>query len=42
MPFSKREEKEVPAIVDVGTDAVEAIVRDGVSAAQTEFNKRSE
>jgi PTH1 family peptidyl-tRNA hydrolase len=39
-PFTKQEEAEAPAIVDLGTDAVLAILRDGISAAQTAFNKR--
>jgi PTH1 family peptidyl-tRNA hydrolase len=39
-PFSKREEAEVSAIVDLGADAVLAILRDGISAAQTAFNQR--
>jgi peptidyl-tRNA hydrolase, PTH1 family len=39
-PFTKREEADVPAIVDLGADAVLAILRDGISAAQTAFNKR--
>jgi peptidyl-tRNA hydrolase, PTH1 family len=39
-PFSKREEGEVPGIVDLGADAVLSIVRDGVGAAQTAFNQR--
>jgi peptidyl-tRNA hydrolase, PTH1 family len=38
--FTKKEETEVGAIADLGADAVLAILRDGVSAAQTEFNKR--
>ncbi len=38
--FATREQAEVPAIVDRAADAVLAIVRDGVSAAQTEFNRR--
>lgn len=41
-PFTKREEPEVPAIIERAADAVLAIVRDGVSAAQTEFNRREE
>jgi len=41
-PFPKREEAEAPQIVDLGADAVLAIVRDGISAAQTEFNQRGE
>lgn len=40
-PFNKSEEAEVPAIVDLGADAVFAILRDGISAAQTAFNKRA-
>ena len=39
-PFAKREQLEVPAIVDRAADAVLAVVRDGVGAAQTEFNRR--
>lgn len=39
-PFTKREEPEVPAVVERAADAVLVIVREGVSAAQTEFNKR--
>jgi PTH1 family peptidyl-tRNA hydrolase len=39
-PFTKQEESEVPAIVDLGADAVLAILRDGISATQTAFNKR--
>jgi PTH1 family peptidyl-tRNA hydrolase len=39
-PFTKREETEVPSIVDLGADAVLAIMHDGISAAQTAFNKR--
>ena len=38
--FAKREQAEVPAIVDRAADAVLSIVRDGLSAAQTEYNKR--
>jgi len=38
--FTKREEADVATIVNLGADAVIAILRDGVSAAQTEFNKR--
>jgi peptidyl-tRNA hydrolase, PTH1 family len=38
--FTKKEESDVGAIVDQGADAVLSILRDGVSAAQTEFNKR--
>ena len=41
-PFAKREEQDVPALVDLGADAVLAIVRDGVGVAQTEFNRRGE
>jgi PTH1 family peptidyl-tRNA hydrolase len=41
-PFSKREAAEVPAIVDLGVDAVLSILRDGISAAQTAFNKRAQ
>ncbi|MGH2728871.1 MAG: aminoacyl-tRNA hydrolase, partial [Actinomycetota bacterium] len=41
-PFAKREQSEVPAIVDRAADAVLAIFRDGVSAAQTEYNRRAE
>ena len=41
-PFGKREEAEVPAIVDLGAEAVMTVVREGVSAAQTSFNKRGE
>jgi len=40
-PFGKREEAEVPAIVDLGADAVLTVLREGVSAAQTAFNKRT-
>jgi len=39
-PFGKREEAEVPAIVDLGADAVLSIVREGISAAQSSYNKR--
>jgi PTH1 family peptidyl-tRNA hydrolase len=38
-PFGKREEAEVPAIVDRAADAVLAILRAGVSSAQTSFNR---
>lgn len=41
-PFRKSEEIEVPAIVEAGADAVIAVIRDGVSAAQTAFNRRRE
>lgn len=40
-PFRKAEEPDVPALVVAGADAVLAIIRDGVSAAQTAFNRRS-
>jgi len=39
-PFAKREEAEIPASLDRGADAVLAILREGVSAAQTMFNQR--
>lgn len=41
-PFSKGEAEEVPAVVDQGSDAVLSILRDGISAAQTTFNKRAQ
>jgi hypothetical protein len=41
-PFSKRETEEVPSIVDRGADAVIAILREGISAAQTSFNQRAQ
>lgn len=40
-PFGKREEAEVPAIVDRAADAVLTVVREGVGPAQTKFNKRA-
>lgn len=39
-PYAKREEEELPAIVDAAADAVLSVIRDGVGAAQTRFNKR--
>ena len=39
--FRKSEEPAVPGIVDAGADAVLAVIREGVSAAQTAFNQRS-
>jgi PTH1 family peptidyl-tRNA hydrolase len=41
-PFSKSEVPEVPAIVDRAADAVLSVLREGVGAAQTEFNRREE
>ena len=41
-PFAKKEEAEVPAIIERAADAVLAIVHEGVGAAQTEFNRRGE
>ena len=41
-PFSKRESEEVPGIVDLGADAAISILREGISAAQTSFNKRAQ
>jgi PTH1 family peptidyl-tRNA hydrolase len=41
-PFGKSEALEVPAIVDRAADAVLSVVREGVGAAQTEFNRRDE
>jgi peptidyl-tRNA hydrolase, PTH1 family len=38
--FTKREAADVPAIVDRAADAVLAIVREGISPAQTSFNRR--
>jgi len=40
--FTKSEAPEVPAIVDRAADAVLSVVREGVGAAQTEFNRREE
>ena len=40
--YGKREEAEVPATVDLAADAVLTVVREGVSSAQTIFNKRTE
>ena len=39
-PYAKREEAELPAIVDQAADAVLAVIREGVGAAQTLYNKR--
>jgi peptidyl-tRNA hydrolase, PTH1 family len=41
-PFRKSEEGHVPAIVDAGADAVLMVMREGVSATQTAFNRRTE
>ena len=41
-PFIKREQAEVPALVERAADAVLAVIRDGVSLAQTSFNQRAE
>jgi PTH1 family peptidyl-tRNA hydrolase len=38
--FSKAEAEAVPGIVDRAADAVQTVAREGVGAAQTEFNKR--
>jgi len=40
-PFAKREEAELPAIVDQAADAVQMVIRQDVGAAQTRFNKRA-
>jgi len=40
--FTKREEADVPGVIDLGADAVLTIVREGPGPAQTEFNKRAE
>jgi PTH1 family peptidyl-tRNA hydrolase len=40
--FTKREASEVPALVDRAAEAVLAIVREGISLAQTSFNRRLE
>jgi len=41
-PFSRKEAAELPSLIERAADAVLAIVREGVSAAQTSFNKREE
>jgi len=41
-PFIKREQAEVPALVERAADAVIAVVHDGVSPAQTSFNQRAQ
>jgi PTH1 family peptidyl-tRNA hydrolase len=41
-PYRKAEEADVPAIVDRAADAVLAIVREGIGAAQTFYNQRPE
>ena len=38
--FSKAEAEAVPGVVDRAADAVQTVAREGVGAAQTEFNKR--
>jgi len=40
-PFAKREQADVPALVDRAADAVLAVIREGVSLAQTSFNQRA-
>jgi PTH1 family peptidyl-tRNA hydrolase len=40
-PFTKKEESEVPAIVDLAADAVLKVIREGVGPAQTQFNQRA-
>jgi PTH1 family peptidyl-tRNA hydrolase len=40
--FSAREEEALPGIIERAADAVIAIVRDGISAAQTFYNVRAE
>ena len=40
--FRKNEEPDVPAIVDAGADAVLMVLREGLSAAQTAFNRRKD
>ena len=38
-PFAKREEPEVEVLVEEAADAVEALVREGLAAAQDRFNR---
>jgi PTH1 family peptidyl-tRNA hydrolase len=41
-PFDRREAEDLPAVVERAADAALAVVRDGVAAAQTSFNRRAE
>jgi len=41
-PYAKREETNMPAVVDAAADAVLMVLREGVGAAQTVYNKRPE
>ena len=38
-PFSRAEQKELPVIVDTAADAVEAVLRDGPTAAMNRYNR---
>jgi PTH1 family peptidyl-tRNA hydrolase len=40
--FSRAEQKDLPAVLLDATDAVEAVVRVGMSAAMNKFNRKSE
>lgn len=40
-PFSKAEQKEVPLLVASAADAVESMIRDGVTSAMNKFNQAS-
>ena len=39
-PYAKREEADLPAIVDAAADVVLAVIREGIGPAQTRYNKR--
>ncbi len=39
--FSRAEAKELPALIDVAADAVEAIIKGGVTAAMNKFNGKA-